>query len=239
MCTVVVRVPERPSEPVRVLAIRDEDPARPWRPAGAWWPDRYPGVRGVQDVRGGGAWLAVADRSPRLAVLLNRADDGSVGEDAPSRGWLPLETVAGRAPGPIPAPPTRGFNLVEATPDTVRVSSWDGQRFDSSALTPGTHMISHDDVDDPRTARITRWLPAFRGAALPSGPAWYAPWLAIVADSAELDPTDDEALIRDHRHLGIPTLSLLLCAVAIGPGRTDLVGAALPAPGRWGPIRLG
>lgn len=236
MCTVVVRVPEWQGEPVRMLAIRDEDPARPWRPPGAWWPERYPGVRGVQDVRAGGAWLAVDDRSRRLAVLLNRADDGSAAEDAPSRGWLPLEAVAGRSPGPAPA--TRGFNLVEASSDTVRVSSWDGERFVSSPLTPGTHMIAHDDVDDARTARITRWLPTFREALLPPGPTWYAPWLAIVAESAELDPTDDEALIRDHRHLGIPTLSLMVCAVAVEPQGTDLVGSALPAPGRWGPIRL-
>ncbi len=236
MCTVVVRVPERSGEPVRVLAIRDEDPARPWRPPGAWWPERYPDVRGVQDVRAGGAWLAVDERSRRLAVLLNRADDGSVAEDAPSRGWLSLEGVSGRAPES--APDTRGFNLVQASPDAVHVSSWDGRRFASSPLTPGTHMVAHDDVDDPRTARITRWLPAFRDAPLPPGPAWYAPWLAIVAESATLDPTDDEALIRDHRHLGIPTLSLMLCAVTVGDEGTELASAALPAPGQWGPIHL-
>lgn len=236
MCTVVVRVPEQPGEPVRVLAIRDEDPARPWRPPGAWWPGRYAGVRGVQDVRAGGAWLAVHPRLRRLAVLLNRADDGSAGEDAPSRGWLPLEAVSGRAPASTPA--TRGFNLVQASPAGVRVWTWDGQSLASSPLAPGTHMVSHDDVDDPRTARIARWLPAFRDAQLPSGPAWYAAWLGIVADSAALDPTDDEALIRDHRHLGIPTLSLMVCAVTVGAEGTDLVSAALPAPGRWGPIRL-
>ena len=236
MCTVVVRVPELPGDPVRMLAIRDEDPARPWRPVGAWWPGRYPGVRGVLDVRAGGSWLAVNDRSGRTAVVLNRADDGSAGEDAPSRGWLPLEAVAGRGLGSEPA--TRGFNLVEASPDAVRVSSWDGRRFASSPLPPGTHMVSHDEVDDPRTARITRWLPAFRDALLPPGPAWYTPWLEVVAESAALDPTDDEALIRDHRHLGIPTLSLMLCVLAVASEGTDLVGAALPAPGRWGPLRL-
>lgn len=236
MCTVIVRVPEDRQHPTRVLAIRDEDPARPWRPLGAWWPQQYPGVRGVQDVRAGGAWLAIQERSRRLAILLNREDDQSMPEDAPSRGSLPLEAVSGRSPNSHPA--TRGFNLFEASPSTVRVSSWDGQRLTSQTLTPGTHMVSHDDVDDPRTARIARWLPAFRDAPLGSGSQWYSSWLTVVAESAALDPTDDAALIRDHRHLGIPTLSLMVCAATVGADGADVVGAALPGPGRWGPIEL-
>ncbi len=41
MCTVVIRVPESGDEPTRVLAIRDEDPARPWNPLGRWWPEAH------------------------------------------------------------------------------------------------------------------------------------------------------------------------------------------------------
>ena len=68
-------------------------------------------------------------------------------------------------------------------------------------------------------------------------------WLLGIALFAisPIIPTDTK--IRNGlRLLRRPSLALsvvLLCAVAIGPGRTDLVGAALPAPGRWGPIRLG
>ena len=75
MCTVVVRVPEPDGGPVRLLAVRDEDPARPWRPLGPWWPE-HPGVRGVRDDLAGGAWLAADDK--RLAVLLNRAGGADV-----------------------------------------------------------------------------------------------------------------------------------------------------------------
>ncbi|NLE97708.1 MAG: hypothetical protein GX596_06935, partial [Propionibacterium sp.] len=68
MCTVVIRVPEPDSEePVRLLAVRDEDPGRPWRTLGQWW---TPGVVGVLDELAGGAWLAADDES--LAVLVNR-----------------------------------------------------------------------------------------------------------------------------------------------------------------------
>ena len=48
MCTVVIRVPESPSAPTRVLAIRDEDPERPWNPLGRWWPEPHDGVVGVR-----------------------------------------------------------------------------------------------------------------------------------------------------------------------------------------------
>ena len=71
MCTVVIRVPEPDRGDVRILAVRDEDPGRPWLPLGAWWPE-HPEVEGVMDQLAGGAWLAHDDR--RLAVLLNRAD---------------------------------------------------------------------------------------------------------------------------------------------------------------------
>ena len=38
MCTVILRVPSVSGRPVRMLAVRDEDPSRPWQPLGAWWP---------------------------------------------------------------------------------------------------------------------------------------------------------------------------------------------------------
>jgi len=137
MCTVVIRVPEPGAGPVRVLAVRDEDPQRPWRSLGAWWPDR-PAVRGVLDELAGGAWLAVDDSN--LAVLLNRAG-GAEGPDVTSRGSLVLDALAGRAlPDPLT---TLGFNLVQVTADGVRVTSWEGGAPRVVDLAPGTHMIDH------------------------------------------------------------------------------------------------
>jgi hypothetical protein len=233
MCTVIVRVPETAGEPTRLIAIRDEDPDRPWSPVGPWWPDRYPGVVGVHDVRAGGAWLAAHPASARLAVLLNRADDGALPDDAVvSRGTLPLASVAGE--GPDAAPRTRGFNLLEIDGATARVVSWDGAERRVTELAPGTHMIAHDDVDDPRTARITAWLPEFASAATDAGDRWWAEWIAVIERSAALAATDDRALIRDHRHIGIPTLSLLVCVASVGVDGVEVRDAALPAPGTWG-----
>ena len=86
MCTVIVHVPSEPGAPIRLLAVRDEDPARAWDPLGPWWPD-LPSVSGVRDRRAGGAWLAADADAGRVAVILNRADVATDEADPlPSRG---------------------------------------------------------------------------------------------------------------------------------------------------------
>ena len=237
MCTVIVRVPTVRSRPTRLIAIRDEDPTRPWHPLGPWWPETHPGVIGVHDVRAGGAWLAADPASARLAVLLNRRDDGSLPEGSVvSRGTLPLASVAGDALDAVPR--TRGFNLLEVTPTATRVLSWDGAARRETVLEPGTHMIAHDDPDDPQTARITAWLGEFTATPTEDGERWWEGWMRVIERSAELAATDDRALIRDHRHLGIPTLSLLVCVASVGADGVAVRDATLPAPGQWGTLSL-
>ncbi|KAA9085258.1 NRDE family protein [Microbacterium radiodurans] len=232
MCTVVVQVPADPSHPVRLLAVRDEDPSRAWDPVGPWWPTTHPGVVGVRDRRAGGAWLAADDDERRLAVILNRADVLADDVPAESRGRIVLDAVAGVPPTGVP--PTHGFNLVDVSGGRVRISMWDAATLRTVRLAPGTHMIAHDDVDDPRTARIRRWLDAFAAAA----PELEArgdlrPWLDVLQDTAATAATDDEAIIRDNRPSGIPTLSLLVCTASIRPDGIDLEYGALDVPGEW------
>ncbi|MEH3088684.1 MAG: NRDE family protein [Microbacterium arborescens] len=232
MCTVIVQVPADPSRPVRLLAVRDEDPARAWDPLGAWWPETHPDVVGVRDRRAGGAWLAADPSERRLAVILNRAD--VLPDDAPaaSRGGIVLAAVAGEPP--TGAPPTHGFNLVEAAPGSVRVSMWDAATLRTVELEPGTHMIAHDDVDDPRTARIRRWLGAFADAAPDLERAGgLQPWLDVLQDTARTPATDDAAIIRDNRPYGIPTLSLLVCTASVGADGVEVSYGALDVPGEW------
>src|SRR5699024_7086848 len=75
MCTAIIEVPRDPAQATRVLAVRDEDPNRPWDPPGEWWPE-LPGVIGVRDRLANGAWLAASPGRGTLAVLLNRAPGG-------------------------------------------------------------------------------------------------------------------------------------------------------------------
>lgn len=224
MCTVILHVPDRPGGPIRVLAVRDEDPARAWDPPGPWWPDTHPGVIGVRDARAGGAWLAVDGAAGRLAVILNRRD---VPGATASRGAVVLDAVAGRAPGEVR---TNGFNLVVVEGSGARVYAWEGGMLRETPLPPGVHMIAHDEVDDDATPRIARWLPEFRGA---DAGAWPGTWLDVLTRSAVLDSADDAAIVRDNRAHGISTLSLLVCTAEVSPGAVELAWAALDEPGRW------
>lgn len=227
MCTVVIRVPEGAGEPVRLLAVRDEDPARAWDPLGAWWPDR-PGTIGVRDRLAGGAWLAARPGDGRIAVIVNRAGEPA-GERIESRGAIALEAVEGRGPG---LPRTLGFHLVESDGIEAAVTTWDGERLQRRVLEPGTHMIAHDEPDDPHTARIAAWREAF--AAAPTvGEPWWADWIDVLAESGRLDPGDDRAIIRDNRPHGYPTLSLLACVASLRPGAADVRYSALDRPGVW------
>lgn len=227
MCTVVIDVAEPGGS--RLLAIRDEDPERAWDPLDEWWPEQYPGVIGIRDRRAGGAWLAADPSTRRLAVLLNRADTLDLPEDQVlTRGTLALESVAGRTP----VPPLRmhGFNLLEVGPDAARVLSWDGESLTETPVPTGVHMIAHDGLDDPATARIARWLPEFRGHPARSND-WETAWIELLAASALLDPTDDAAIIRDNRPHGYPTQSLLYCLASVGHAGLEVHEAPLSSPG--------
>lgn len=243
MCTVIVHVPEDPSTPTRLLAVRDEDPARSWDPLGAWWPQSHPGVVGVRDARAGGAWLAANVDRGRLAVILNRAELADADPaDLGSRGHVVLDAVRGIEPGDHPR--VHGFNLVEVTAAETRVTMWDGASVRTVVLAPGIHMIAHDDVDDPETARIVAWRDVFPEPAPDAdaeggaGGAWWTAWLDVLERTARLDPTDERAIIRDNRPYGYPTLSLLVTAASIRPDGADVVYGELDEPGAWNRVEL-
>lgn len=215
-----------------MLAVRDEDPQRPWDDLGEWWPEQYPGVIGIHDRRAGGAWLAIDPRARRLAVLLNRADVLDLPEsEVLSRGSLALESVSGRPPAGT-ALPMHGFNLLEVTPEGSRVLSWDGSSLRETPVPDGVHMIAHDDLDDPRTARIDAWLPLFAGSR-PDDDGWAERWIGLLAESAALSPEDDRAIIRDNNPHGYPTMSLLFCTAEVSGTTAAARSHVLEHPGHW------
>jgi hypothetical protein len=229
VCTVVIDVTNAGA---RMLTVRDEDPQRPWDDLGEWWPDTYPGVIGIHDRRAGGAWLAIDPDAGRLAVLLNRADVLGLPEsDVLSRGSLALESVAGRSPVGATLP-MHGFNLLEATPEGSRVLSWDGVALRETPVRDGVHMIAHDDLDDPRTARIEAWLPLFAGSR-PDDDGWAERWIGLLAESATLSPDDDRAIIRDNNPHGYPTMSLLFCTAEVSADGASARSHVLARPGHW------
>jgi hypothetical protein len=137
VCTVIVHVPHDDGAPVRLLAVRDEDP-------------RAPGIRsarggpsfrreGVRDRRAGGAWLAVDAEAGRVAVILNRADVLAA-DPTGRRPDLPRPDRPRRRRRRTPdSPPhAQGFNLVEATEAGARVTMWDGGALRRVELLPAS-----------------------------------------------------------------------------------------------------
>jgi hypothetical protein len=249
MCTVVVRVAPGADWPVTLLALRDESPERPWDPPGAWWPDRDPSVRGVHDRSAGGAWLAASDRAG-LAVVLNRWETTPTADGTwTTRGTIPLDAVID---GELPSgtPTSRAFNLLRATPDAVTVTAWDGAAVTTTELPPGVHMLTHGGPDDASVPRIARWLGDFRAGAPAAPPALgpleeladavdgaaprddWGPWFGVLAASAELDPGDPDAILRDHTGSEGRFATLSIVAAAIRPDEVVLRHARLEEPGR-------
>lgn len=222
MCTVIIRIPHGDDQPVQLLAVRDEDPARAWDPLGEWWPDR-PGIIGVRDRRSGGAWLAAEPSAGRLAVVLNREGQPDQPEDEiRTRGTLPLDALAHQPFDEVDL--MRGFNLVKVAAGGGAVTSWSGSgTLETTTLAPGTHMLAHDDVDDPSTARIIAWREKFAGAS-------FEDWPALLARSTAVGSGDDRAIVRDNRTHGYPTLTTLACLAEVYPDHADVRYAALDAP---------
>ena len=234
MCTVILHVPDESAGPggtVRMLAIRDEDPDRPWRGPGPWWPETYPGVVGIQDERSGGAWLALSQEARRVTVVLNRHEHRTPTEPV-TRGVLPLESVTGGALPPLES--VRGFNLVEINGLQVEVTSWDGVERRTVALPAGTHMVAHDDVNSELTARIVRWLPEFRQADhLATDADWMERWTEQLARTAAEPADADHAIIRRQSFEGIRSHSLLMCLVAVSETDVALEFRPFAQSGVW------
>lgn len=232
MCTVIVEVPERPEDPTRILAIRDEHPERPWDPPGRWWPDTHPSVRGVRDRLAGGAWLA-ADDGSSLSVILNRGESvaAQLPEGSPalhSRGGIVLASIEGEE---LPERPyTESFNLVAVKGSETTVTSWNGTELERTLLTPGMHMVAHGHVDSMDTARIAMWLPKFRELAGLDDVQWRDAWIAMLTEAATLPPEDDRSILRDNTPHGIPTKSLIVCMAAVGAHGVELASATLSEP---------
>jgi hypothetical protein len=187
LCTFVVLARPGHAWPIALAANRDERQDRAWDAPGAWWPD-HPGVLAGRDRAAGGTWLGI-NRHAVVAAVLNRP--GSLGP-APgkrSRGELPLLALdhasaeaAAAAIASLDAGAWRSFNMVLADRHgAIFIRGLGRGRPEMQRLSPGLHMVTAHDPDDPDSARVARHLPRFRAAAPPETDGWQA-WRGILAD---------------------------------------------------------
>ncbi len=188
MCTVILLLRPGHAWPVLIAANRDERLDRPWDAPAAYWPEQ-PGVVAGRDRLGGGTWMAMRDGL--VAAVLNRP--GSLGP-APgklSRGGLPLLAMrhrsAAEASGAMLAldgGAYRSFNMVVADWNTAYFIRGIGAgRPEGWALSPGLHMVTAHDPNDPGSPRTRAQRPRFIAATAPD-PArgdWLA-WQMLLAD---------------------------------------------------------
>ncbi len=155
MCLIVFAWQVVPGMPLLAAGNRDEFYERPSRPAG-WWHD-YPEIYAGRDLRGGGTWMGVT-RDGRFAAVTNIRAPSEKRADAPSRGHLVADYLAG---GEAPqvyleriadrAREYNGFNLLVGNREQLfwySNAAVDDAR-NGKALAPGVYGLSNATLDTP------------------------------------------------------------------------------------------
>jgi uncharacterized protein with NRDE domain len=149
VCLILVAWRAHPEVPLVVAANRDEFFSR--RTAGAdFWADA-PAVLAGRDLVAGGTWLGMT-QAGRFAALTNYRDPAQHKPDAPSRGALVADFLAGNAEidaylDSLRPAEYNGFNLLLGDgKKLVAFSNVTGQRHE---LAPGIYGLSNAQLDTP------------------------------------------------------------------------------------------
>lgn len=153
MCLIVFAWHVIPDMPLIAAGDRDEFYDRPAKPAD-WWED-YPQIYAGRDLQGGGTWIGVT-REGRFAALTNIRAPSEMRDDAPSRGALVTNFLAGSmSPDEYVAElktqqqEYNGFNLlIGDSKQLVWYSNrGDGDERNGKALGPGIYGLSNSLLD--------------------------------------------------------------------------------------------
>lgn len=151
VCLILFSLARHRGYPLIIAANRDESYDRPAAPIAFW--DDAPHIAGGRDLQAGGTWLGITTRG-RWAALTNFRRAKSWRDDAPSRGRLVCEFLAGdMAPGAyltaiLPsAQAFNGFNLLVGD----RTGVWYFSNRDDAPrrVAPGIHGLSNHLLDTP------------------------------------------------------------------------------------------
>ena len=165
MCTVIVAWQCLPDAPLVVAANRDEMLARPSETPLLLSTD--PPRWGGRDLVAGGTWLAV-DPAGRIGAVTNRHPGGVYtppDRTRSSRGTLPLDVLAGTdadARDLMTSLTPSTYNSVNVLYASTGAAYWtridDAGGAHTSSLTPGVHVLTEQDIDDPEDPKAARIL---------------------------------------------------------------------------------
>ena len=151
MCLILFAYRSHPDYRLVLAANRDEFYDRPSQPADFW--EDAPDILAGRDLKAGGTWMGIT-KTGRLAAITNYREIGSTREDAPSRGDLVKNYLAGdsapydylktvRDKGQI----YNGFNLIIGDEkDLLIYANRDGS---IRNVKPGVHGLSNHLLDTP------------------------------------------------------------------------------------------
>ena len=151
MCLILAAWRSHPDFPLVVAANRDEFFARPTALADFW--SDAPAILGGRDLQAGGTWLGFT-RSGRFAALTNFRDPAQQQPNAPSRGKLVADFLAGGAT-PLgyldglagDAGAFNGFNLLAG--DGRQLCCFSNVGGPPHELAPGIYGLSNHLLDTP------------------------------------------------------------------------------------------
>lgn len=155
MCLIVFAWQIVPGLPLFAAANRDEFYARPAARAG-WWND-HPDIYAGRDLQGGGTWMGIT-RDGRFAALTNFRSPFEQRSDAPSRGKLVVDYLAGKmSPEEYVEQAAEighrfnGFNLLIGSKDKMIWFSNAGKEDprNGKPLAPGIYGLSNGLLDSP------------------------------------------------------------------------------------------
>ena len=222
-----------------MAANRDEMMDRPWDPPARHWYDR-PEIIAGRDKLAGGSWLGRNDFGV-FATILNR--EGSLGPSAQkrSRGELVLEALdhadaseSVSALSNINPEAYRSFNLVVGDNSNIyHVANRARDNKVTVELFPkGLSMLTSQEINDRRNARIDAFLPKFQDARSPHPQKGdWNDWQKILADDTCNPAVGPSSAMCIKSDWGFGTVSSTLLALPqVGAKVTD--GIYLFAAGR-------
>lgn len=176
MCTLVLFFRVFTEYPIVIAANRDESLTRP--SVNPTYLSSSPWIYAGQDRLAGGTWLGVNEWGVTVGVL-NRQAITSIDPLRRSRGSLCLDALQQHsAEAAVHALMTQTdyiynpFNLVITDPTAAYVIDNHRDTLTLQRLSPGIHMVTNRDPNDPTCARVARFSPLFAqiGAAFSASP---------------------------------------------------------------------
>ncbi len=165
MCTLALYFKVFPQYPLIVAANRDESLARPSLSPTQLWDS--PWVYGGQDLLAGGTWLGINENGV-LAGVLNRHTPQPPDSRRRSRGLLCLDALkyhsaaeALRSIITFPATAYNPFNLLLADHSDAYVIHPLNSSLQVHRLSPGVHLLTNINLNDPECPRIARSFQRF------------------------------------------------------------------------------